>query len=83
MTTDSVSTMNWVNDRSGAPSSMKISATAKPWMPSDTIAVRRLLRPDDPEKPQYGDDDDRPLVEDTVSGTSGTAGHSPAAHIGT
>ena len=43
MTTDSVSTMNWVKDRSGAPSSRKSSATAKPWMPSETIAVSRLL----------------------------------------
>ena len=42
MTTDSVSTMNCVKDRSGAPNSRKMTATAKPWMPSAMIAVRRL-----------------------------------------
>ena len=43
MTTESVSTMNWVKERSGAPNSMNSSATAKPWMPSETIAVSRSL----------------------------------------
>ena len=41
MTTESASIMNWVKDRSGAPKSMKSSATAKPCMPSETIAVSR------------------------------------------
>ena len=47
ITTDSVSIMNWVKERSGAPNSMKSSATAKPWMPSETMAVSRSLARDD------------------------------------
>ena len=41
MTTESVSTMNWVKARSGAPNERKIRASAKPWMPSETMAVSR------------------------------------------
>ena len=43
MTTDKVSTMNWVKERSGAPINMKSTATEKPWMPRLTIAVSRSL----------------------------------------
>ena len=55
MTTDSVSTMNCVKERSGAPNSMNSSATAKPWMPSETIAVSRSLRVDDRAEADHRD----------------------------
>ena len=55
--------MNWVKLRSGAPNSMKSSATARPWTPSAMIAKSRVRAKTTATMPIAAEQHDAPLVE--------------------